>query len=102
MQITSETVSGLLCSSTSQFDILQGSPLVAQTCSSREISFKMVTIVLPLVTVPKTLYSGKWRRPYSGHCQELCFRDTYCEGGHGLSIGSLGKGGQVADVQNVL
>ena len=30
------------------------------------------------------------------------FRDTYCEGGHGLSIGSLGKGGSVADVQNVL
>ena len=24
------------------------------------------------------------------------------EGGHGLSIGSLGKGGSVADVQNVL
>ena len=29
-------------------------------------------------------------------------RNTYCEGGHGLSIGSLGKGGSVADVQNVL
>jgi hypothetical protein len=32
----------------------------------------------------------------------VIFRDTYCEGGHGLSIGSLGKDGQVADVQNVL
>ncbi|KAF9473888.1 pectin lyase-like protein [Pholiota conissans] len=30
------------------------------------------------------------------------FRNTYCEGGHGLSIGSLGKGGSVANVQNVL
>lgn len=26
----------------------------------------------------------------------------YCEGGHGLSIGSLGMAGQVANVQNVL
>ncbi|KAH7096853.1 pectin lyase-like protein [Auriculariales sp. MPI-PUGE-AT-0066] len=30
------------------------------------------------------------------------FRNNYCEGGHGLSIGSLGKGGAVASVQNVL
>ncbi|KAG8764316.1 hypothetical protein FRC12_008200 [Ceratobasidium sp. 428] len=29
-------------------------------------------------------------------------RNNYCEGGHGLSIGSLGKGGSVASVQNVL
>jgi hypothetical protein len=29
-------------------------------------------------------------------------RNSYCEGGHGLSIGSLGSGGSVADVQNVL
>ncbi|EKM61813.1 glycoside hydrolase family 28 protein [Phanerochaete carnosa HHB-10118-sp] len=28
--------------------------------------------------------------------------DSYCEGGHGLSIGSLGEDGQVADVENVL
>ncbi|KAG5338204.1 hypothetical protein C0989_007991 [Termitomyces sp. Mn162] len=28
--------------------------------------------------------------------------NSYCEGGHGLSIGSLGKGGSVADVQDVL
>jgi len=33
---------------------------------------------------------------------DLLERDSYCEGGHGLSIGSLGKGGQVADVQNVV
>ncbi|KDQ20171.1 glycoside hydrolase family 28 protein [Botryobasidium botryosum FD-172 SS1] len=30
------------------------------------------------------------------------FRNNYCEGGHGLSIGSLGKGGQMSSVQNVL
>jgi polygalacturonase len=30
------------------------------------------------------------------------YSNSYCEGGHGLSIGSLGKGGQVADVENVL
>ncbi|KAF9002751.1 pectin lyase-like protein [Cyathus striatus] len=34
--------------------------------------------------------------------KNIQFRNTYCEGGHGLSIGSLGKGGQVSDVQNVL
>ncbi|EDR05417.1 glycoside hydrolase family 28 protein [Laccaria bicolor S238N-H82] len=32
----------------------------------------------------------------------ITFRSTYCEGGHGLSIGSLGKAGLVANVQNVL
>jgi len=30
------------------------------------------------------------------------FRNSYCNGGHGLSIGSLGKAGAVANVQNVL
>ncbi|KAK0465961.1 pectin lyase fold/virulence factor [Desarmillaria tabescens] len=30
------------------------------------------------------------------------FRNSYCEGGHGLSIGSLGKNGAVSDVQDVL
>jgi len=30
------------------------------------------------------------------------FRDSYCEGGHGLSIGSLGASGSVANVQNIL
>ncbi|THV04601.1 pectin lyase-like protein [Dendrothele bispora CBS 962.96] len=34
--------------------------------------------------------------------KNIHFRNSYCEGGHGLSIGSLGKGGSVADVQNVL
>ncbi|KAJ7447202.1 pectin lyase-like protein [Mycena latifolia] len=31
----------------------------------------------------------------------ITWRNSYCEGGHGLSIGSLGKGGQVSDVQNI-
>lgn len=32
----------------------------------------------------------------------ITFRNSYCCGGHGLSIGSLGKGKKVADVENVL
>ncbi|TCD67912.1 hypothetical protein EIP91_011846 [Steccherinum ochraceum] len=32
----------------------------------------------------------------------LAHSNSYCEGGHGLSIGSLGKGGSVADVQDIL
>ena len=34
--------------------------------------------------------------------KEIYFRNSYCNGGHGLSIGSLGKGGAVANVRNVL
>ncbi|KAG6919078.1 hypothetical protein DXG01_009331 [Tephrocybe rancida] len=34
--------------------------------------------------------------------KNIHFRNTYCEGGHGLSIGSLGKGGAVAAVQDVV
>jgi len=34
--------------------------------------------------------------------RNIHFRNSYCNGGHGLSIGSLGKGGAVADVQDVL
>ncbi|KAI0640152.1 pectin lyase fold/virulence factor [Trametes polyzona] len=34
--------------------------------------------------------------------RNIVFRNSVCEGGHGLSIGSLGKGGSVADVQDVL
>ncbi|KAI0714728.1 pectin lyase fold/virulence factor [Earliella scabrosa] len=34
--------------------------------------------------------------------RNIHFRNSFCAGGHGLSIGSLGKGGAVADVQNVL
>ncbi|KAJ7642073.1 pectin lyase-like protein [Roridomyces roridus] len=32
----------------------------------------------------------------------ITWRNGYCEGGHGLSIGSLGENGAVANVQNVL
>ncbi|KAI0800509.1 pectin lyase fold/virulence factor [Fomes fomentarius] len=32
----------------------------------------------------------------------MTYRNSYCEGSHGLSIGSLGMGGAIADVQNVL
>ncbi|KAJ7511789.1 pectin lyase fold/virulence factor [Mycena galericulata] len=32
----------------------------------------------------------------------ITWRNGYCEGGHGLSIGSLGEGGAVANVQNIL
>ncbi|KAJ6606793.1 pectin lyase-like protein [Mycena sp. CBHHK59/15] len=32
----------------------------------------------------------------------ITWRNAYCEGGHGLSIGSLGSGGSVANVQNIL
>ncbi|KAF9257041.1 pectin lyase-like protein [Marasmius fiardii PR-910] len=34
--------------------------------------------------------------------KNIHMRNSYCSGGHGLSIGSLGKGGSVADVQDVL
>jgi polygalacturonase len=34
--------------------------------------------------------------------KNIHFRNSYCKGGHGLSIGSLGKNGAVADVQNIL
>jgi polygalacturonase len=34
--------------------------------------------------------------------RDIHFRNSYCNGGHGLSIGSLGQSGAVADVQNVL
>ena len=34
--------------------------------------------------------------------RDIHFRNSYCNGGHGLSIGSLGQGGAVANVQNVL
>jgi len=30
------------------------------------------------------------------------FRNSYCNGGHGFSVGSLGKAGAVVEVQNVL
>ena len=55
----------------------------------------------------RTSSSGNWTSAYAfvetySLSSGLNLRNSYCEGGHGLSIGSLGKGGQVADVQNVL
>jgi polygalacturonase len=34
--------------------------------------------------------------------KNITWRDGYCEGSHGLSVGSLGEDGQVASVENVL
>ncbi|CCL98533.1 uncharacterized protein FIBRA_00532 [Fibroporia radiculosa] len=34
--------------------------------------------------------------------KNITWRDSYCEGSHGLSVGSLGKGGQDSLVENVL
>ena len=34
--------------------------------------------------------------------KDIHFRNGNCNGGHGLSTGSLGSGGAVADAQNVL
>ncbi|KAF9225181.1 pectin lyase-like protein [Gyrodon lividus] len=34
--------------------------------------------------------------------KNITWRHSYCEGSHGLSIGSLGKGGQVSSVENIL
>jgi hypothetical protein len=34
--------------------------------------------------------------------KNITWRNSYCEGSHGLSVGSLGEGGQVASVENVL
>jgi len=48
------------------------------------------------------IFNGDDCLTVGGSANNIHFRDTYCNGGHGLSIGSLGKGGAVADVQNVL
>ncbi|KAG2032978.1 pectin lyase-like protein [Suillus americanus] len=34
--------------------------------------------------------------------KNITWRDSYCEGSHGLSIGSLGEDGKIASVENVL
>ena len=34
--------------------------------------------------------------------ENIHFRNSYCNGGHGLSVGSLGRNGAAADIQNVL
>lgn len=48
------------------------------------------------------IYNGDDCLTVGSPSSNIHFRNSYCNGGHGLSIGSLGKGGSVADVQNVL
>ena len=49
-----------------------------------------------------TVFNGDDCLTVGSPARNIHFRDSYCNGGHGLSIGSLGKAGAVADVQNVL
>jgi len=48
------------------------------------------------------IYNGDDCLTVGNSAKNIHFRNSYCNGGHGLSIGSLGKGGAVADVQNIL
>ena len=48
------------------------------------------------------VYNGDDCLAIGNSANNIHFRNSYCNGGHGLSIGSLGKGGTVANVQNVL
>ncbi|KAF9646158.1 pectin lyase-like protein [Thelephora ganbajun] len=49
-----------------------------------------------------TIFNGDDCLTVGSPADNIHFRNSYCNGGHGLSIGSLGKGGAVADVRNVL
>jgi len=49
-----------------------------------------------------TIYNGDDCLTVGSPAKDIHFRNSYCNGGHGLSIGSVGSGGAVADVQNVL
>lgn len=48
------------------------------------------------------VYNGDDCLTVGSSAVNITFRNGYCNGGHGLSIGSLGKGGAVANVQNIL
>ena len=48
------------------------------------------------------VYNGDDCLAVGNSANNIHFRNSYCNGGHGLSIGSLGGGGAVANVQNVL
>ncbi|RDB24421.1 putative exopolygalacturonase C [Hypsizygus marmoreus] len=75
----------------------------AQTCFSKTTTSRTATTASRSGTVPRTSTSGKIRlTKFILQPQADIPRNSYCEGGHGLSIGSLGKNGQVSDVQNVL
>ena len=48
------------------------------------------------------IYNGDDCLAVGSTANNIYFRNSYCCGGHGLSVGSLGKAGAVANVQNVL
>ena len=48
------------------------------------------------------VYNGDDCVAVGSPASNVIFRNSYCNGGHGLSIGSLGKNGSVADVENIL
>ena len=48
------------------------------------------------------IFNGDDCLAVGNQARNIHFRNSYCNGGHGLSIGPLGKLGEVANVQNVL
>ena len=48
------------------------------------------------------VYNGDDCLTVGSPANNIVFRNSYCNGGHGLSIGSLGKNGAVANVNNIL
>ena len=48
------------------------------------------------------VFNGDDRLTVGSPAKNIHFRNSRCIGGHGLSIGSLGKGGAAANVQDVL
>ncbi|KAF9783458.1 pectin lyase fold/virulence factor [Thelephora terrestris] len=55
-----------------------------------------------LVFENNIVYNGDDCLAVGSPASNIVFRNSYCNGGHGLSIGSLGKGGSVANVQDIL
>lgn len=67
------------------------------------MSFSMATTASLLATEPSTSLGGMKQFGLLYIAKHgWIFSNGYCEGGHGLSIGSLGEGGAVANVQNIL
>ena len=48
------------------------------------------------------VYNGDDCLTVGSPARDILFRNGYCNGGHGVSVGSLGEAGAIADVQNVL
>lgn len=48
------------------------------------------------------VYNGDDCLTVGSPASDIVFCNSYCNGGHGLSIGSLGKNGAVANVENIL